>query len=125
MLFVSFKDNLDLYVGASDMSHISWVFNAPPALEHVMLLFGQPDFPRWVLNTLVVVVAVVVVTVAVAVPAGYSLARLAGRWGERLGMGILFTYLIPPKLLFVPFSRLGWLLGVRDSLRWMIPICPN
>src|SRR5205807_1557099 len=77
MLITSFKQNRDLYVGASDTSHIPWIFNDPPTLEHVKLLFGQTDFPRWVLNTLVVVVAVVVITVAVAVPAGYSLARLA------------------------------------------------
>ena len=106
MLVTAFKQNRDLYVGASDLSHVPWIFNDPPTLEHVKLLFGQTDFPRWVLNTLLVVAAVVVITVAVAVPAGYSLARLAGRWGERLGMGIFFTYLIPPTLLFVPFARL-------------------
>src|SRR5207302_1590261 len=85
-----------LCVGASDTSHIPWIFNDAPTLEHVKLLLGQTDFPRWVLNTLVVVVAVVLITVAVAVPAGYSLARLVGRWGELMGIGIFFTYLIPP-----------------------------
>src|SRR2546425_11882775 len=80
MLVTTFKQNRDLYVGASDLSHIPWIFNDPPTLEHVQLLFGQTDFPRWVLNTLLVVAAVVVITVAVAVPAGYSLAR-----GSRAG----------------------------------------
>src|SRR5204862_156954 len=65
------------------------------------------------------------ITVAVAVPAGYSLARLAGRWGERLGMGIFFTYLIPPTLLFVPFARLISLLGLQDSLASLILIYPT
>src|SRR5437016_8436472 len=67
MLVTSFKQNRDLYVGASDLSHIPWIFNDPPTLEHVKLLLGQTDFPRWVLNTLVVVVAVVVITVAAQV----------------------------------------------------------
>src|SRR5437016_2984767 len=125
MLVTSFKQNRDLYVGASDLSHIPWIFNDPPTLEHVKLLLGQTDFPRWVLNTLVVVVAVVVITVAVAVPAGYSLARLVGRWGERMGMGIFFTYLIPPTLLFVPFSRLISLLHLQDSLGALILIYPT
>src|SRR5438093_128528 len=125
MLVTSFKQNRDLYVGASDLSHIPWIFNDAPTLEHVKLLLGQTDFPRWVLNTLVVVVAVVVITVAVAVPAGYSLARLVGRWGERMGMGIFFTYLIPPTLLFVPFSRLISLLGLQDSLGALILIYPT
>jgi len=29
-----------------------------------------------------------------AVPAAYALARLSGRWGERLGIGIFLTYLV-------------------------------
>src|SRR5256886_5821656 len=56
---------------------------------------------------------------------GYSLARLVGRWGERMGMGIFFTYLIPPTLLFVPFSRLISLLGLQDSLGALILIYPT
>ncbi len=125
MLITAFKQNRDLYVGASDVKHIPWIFNDPPTLEHVRLLLGQTAFPRWVLNTLLVVVAVAVITVAVAVPAGYSLARLAGRWGERLGMGIFFTYLIPPTLLFIPFSRLVALLGLNNSLGALILIYPT
>jgi multiple sugar transport system permease protein len=125
MLLTAFKQNRDLYVGAFDTRHVPWIFNDPPTLEHVRLLFGQTDFLRWVGNTLAVVVAVVVITVAVAVPAGYSLARLAGRWGERLGMGIFFTYLIPPTLLFIPFARLVSLLGLQNSLGALILIYPT
>ncbi len=125
MFITTFKQNRDLYVGASDVKHVPWIFNDPPTLEHVRLLLGQTAFPRWVLNTLLVVVAVAVITVAVAVPAGYSLARLAGRWGERLGMGIFFTYLIPPTLLFIPFSRLIALLGLNNSLGALILIYPT
>jgi len=125
MLVTAFKQNRDLYVGASDLSHVPWIFNDPPTLEHVKLLFGQTDFPHWVLNTLFVVAAVVIITVAVAVPAGYSLARLAGPWGERLGMGIFFTYLIPPTLLFVPFARLVSLLGLQNSLASLVLIYPT
>src|SRR2546430_16453850 len=125
MLVTSFKQNRDLYVGASDISHIPWIFNDPPTLDHVKLLLGQTDFPRWVLNPLMVVIPAVVITVALAVPAGYSLARLVGRLGERMGMGIFFTYLIPPTLLVVPFSRLISLLGLQDSLGALILIYPT
>ena len=125
MLLTAFKQNRDLYVGAFDSRHVPWIFNDPPTLEHVRLLFGQTEFPRWILNTLVVVVAVVVITVAVAVPAGYSLARLTGRWGERLGMGIFFTYLIPPTLLFIPFSRVVAMLGLQNSLGALILVYPT
>jgi len=125
MAITAFKQNRDLYVGAFDTRHVPWIFNEPPTLEHVRLLFGQTDFLRWTLNTLIVVVAVVVITVAVAVPAGYSLARLTGRWGERLGIGIFFTYLIPPTLLFIPFARLVALLGLQNSLGALILVYPT
>src|SRR2546430_12534320 len=72
MLVTSFKQNRDLYVGASDLSHIPWIFNDPPTLEHVKLLLGQTDFPRWVLNTLVVAVAVARPAVAPGGGAGGS-----------------------------------------------------
>jgi len=125
MLVTAFKQNRDLYVGAFDTRHVPWIFNDPPTLEHVRLLFGQTYFVRWIANTLIVVVAVVVITVAVAVPAGYSLARLTGHWGERLGIGIFFTYLIPPTLLFIPFARLVALLGLQNSLGALILIYPT
>jgi len=125
MLITAFKQNRDLYVGAFDTRYVPWIFNDPPTLEHVRLLFGQTDFLRWIANTLIVVVAVVVITVAVAVPAGYSLARLTGRWGERLGIAVFFTYLIPPTLLFIPFARLIALLGLQNSLGSLILIYPT
>src|SRR3989475_9332720 len=125
MFITAFKQNRDLYVGAFDTRHVPWIFNDPPTLEHVRLLFGQTDFLRWTLNTLIVVVAVVVITVAVAVPAGYSLARLTGRWGERLGIGIFFTYLIPPTLLFIPFPRLLALLGLPNSRGGLVLVYPT
>ncbi|MEZ4563330.1 MAG: hypothetical protein R2853_11385 [Thermomicrobiales bacterium] len=48
----------------------------------------------------------VIITLIGAVPAAYSLTRLAGRWGEGLGMVIFLVYLVPPTLLFIPFR--GW-----------------
>ncbi len=125
MLVTAFKQNRDLYVGATDLRHNPWIFNQPPTLDHVTLLLRGTDYPHWIFNTLLIVTAVVLITVAVAVPAGYALARLTGRWGERLGMGIFFTYLIPPTLLFIPFSRLVSLLGLQDSWASLILIYPT
>jgi multiple sugar transport system permease protein len=42
-----------------------------------------------------------------------------------MGMAIFFTYLIPPTLLFVPFSRLISLLHLQDSLAALILIYPT
>ena len=47
----------------------------------------------------------VAITLLLAVPAGYTLARLTGSWGQRSGIGIFLTYLVPPTILFIPLSR--------------------
>ncbi len=55
----------------------------------------------------------VVITLVVCVPAAYSLARLAGSWGQYLGIGIFLTYLIPPTLLFIPMAQVVSILHCR------------
>src|ERR1700675_1015547 len=125
MVVTTFKQNSDLYVGAANTAHNPFIFNRPPTLEHLRTLFEQTLFLTWVVNTLLVGALVVAVTLLLAVPAGYSLARLTGRWGERLSIGIFLTYLVPSTLLFIPFSRLVSLLGLQNSLWSLVLIYPT
>ncbi len=125
MVVTTFKQNADLYVGATNVQHNPFIFNRPPTLEHLRTLFGQTLYTTWLFNTLWVGVVVVAVTLLLAVPAGYSLARLTGRWGERLSIGIFLTYLVPSTLLFIPFSRLVALLGLQNSLWSLVLIYPT
>ena len=125
MVVTSFKQNADLYVGATNTAHNPFIFNLPPTLDHLRLLFGQTLYLTWLRNTLFVGLVVVGVTLLLAVPAGYSLARLTGRWGERLSIGIFLTYLVPSTLLFIPFSRLVSLLGLQNSLWALVLIYPT
>ena len=125
MVVTSFKQNADLYVGATNTAHNPFIFNLPPTLDHLRLLFGQTLYLTWLRNTLFVGLVVVAATLVLAVPAGYSLARLTGRWGERLSIGIFLTYLVPSTLLFIPFSRLVSLLGLQNSLWALVLIYPT
>ena len=125
MVVTTFKQNADLYVGATNVNHNPFIFNRPPVLDHLTTLFYQTLYPTWLFNTLWVGVVVVAVTLVLAVPAGYSLARLTGRWGERLSIGIFLTYLVPSTLLFIPFSRLVSLLGLQNSLWSLVLIYPT
>src|ERR1700746_683656 len=121
MVITSFKQNLDLYT----MENNPFLFNAKPTLDHLKFLFTQTRFVRWLGNTAFVGVVVVAITLVLAVPAAYSLARLSGRWGERLGIGIFLTYLVPPTLLFIPLSRVVAYLGLQDSLWALILVYPT
>jgi multiple sugar transport system permease protein len=68
---------------------------------------------------------VVLITLAVALPAGYALARLAGRVGRSLGVAIFLTYLVPPTLLFLPLSRVVANLHLEDRLWALIIVYPS
>lgn len=121
MLITAFKRTSDLY----NTDNNPFLFNEPPTLDHVKLLLHETLFPRWCLNTALAGLAVVVITLALALPAAYALARLAGSWGEKVGIGIFLTYLVPPTLLFIPLSRVVAILGLTDSLWSIIVVYPS
>ncbi len=121
MLITAFKQTGDLY----NRTNNPFVFNLPPTLEHLKLLFFETDFTTWLLNTGFVGLLVVAITLSLALPAGYSLARLTGRFGEKLGIGIFLTYLVPPTLLFIPLSRVVANLGLQDSLWSLVVVYPS
>jgi len=121
MAITSFKRTSDLY----DLENNPFLFNERPTLEHWKLLFFDTLYPRWLANTALVGVLVVAITLLLAVPAAYSLARLAGRWGERAGIGMFLTYLMPPTLLFIPLSRVVVALGLADTVWSLVVIYPT
>ncbi len=121
MLITTFKQTRDLL----NPDHNPFVFHAPPTLEHLRILFMETLFGQWLLNTAFVGVLVVGITLVLAVPAGYSLARLTGRVGEQLGIGIFLTYLVPPTILFIPLSRVVANLGLQDSLWSLVLVYPS
>jgi len=121
MLIAAFKQNIDLYT----VENNPFTFNLPPTLEHIRFLFTQTRFVRWLGNTALVGAIVVTITLLVAVPAAYSLTRLTGRWGQRIGIAIFLTYLIPPTLLFIPLSRVVALLGLQDTIWSVVLVYPS
>jgi multiple sugar transport system permease protein len=121
MLIATFKQNIDLYT----VENNPFLFNLPPTLDHLRLLFGETRFLRWLGNTALVGAIVVAITLLLALPAAYALARLTGRWGQRLGIAIFLTYLIPPTLLFIPLSRVVAVLGLQDSIFSLVLVYPS
>jgi len=121
MVIATFKQDADLYATQNN----PFLFNLPPTLNHLRYLFGQTDYLRWLGNTALVGALVVVITLVLSIPAAYALARLTGRWGERLGIGIFLTYLVPPTLLFIPMSRVVAVLGLQDTLWSLVLVYPS
>ena len=121
MVIATFKQNLDLY----NMQANPFIFNLKPTLDNLRLLFNETRYVRWLGNTALVGALVVVITLALSIPAAYALARLTGRWGERLGIGIFLTYLVPPTLLFIPLSRVVAVLGLQDTIWSLVLVYPS
>jgi multiple sugar transport system permease protein len=121
MVFTIFKQNSDLYNGKNN----PFLYNDPPTLDNVRLLFERTNYTTFLTNTIFVAVFVVAITLVAAVPAAYALTRLTGRWGESLGIGIFLVYLVPPTLLFIPMTRIVAELGLKNS-RWsMVVVYPT
>ena len=143
MLVTMFKTNGDLY----NLSNVPFTYHhAPPALSekltfqhdhwlplgfqsattsHISFVFHSTNYFRWIENTCVVGALVVLITLLFALPAGYSLARLSGAWGQSVGVGIFLTYLVPPTLLFLPLSRVISKLGLQDKLWSLVLVYPS
>lgn len=121
MLLTTFKQTRDLL----NPNNNPFLFNDPPTLEHLRVLFRDTLYVQWLWNTAWVGLLVVAITLLLAVPAGYALARLTGGVGEQLGIGIFLTYLIPPTILFIPLSRVIGSLGLQDSLWSLVLVYPS
>jgi multiple sugar transport system permease protein len=121
MIITMFKEDKDLYRTANN----PFLYNVPPTLKHLQLLFEGTNFPVFLRNSVLIGVLVVIITLVISIPAAYSLARLAGRWGERAGIGIFLVYLVPPTLLFIPLSRVVASAGLYNSLWSLVLVYPT
>lgn len=121
MLITAFKRNADLF---NPDNNPFW-FTQPPTLGNLDLLFTQTKFTLWLFNSFLLGALVVLITLVLVIPAAYSLARLAGRWGEPLGIGIFLTYLVPPTLLFLPFAKVMAALHLQNSLWALVVAYPT
>jgi len=121
MVVATFKQNIDLY----NVENNPFIFTLPPTLDHLRLLFNETRYMRWLGNTALVGVLVVFITLVFSLPAAYALARLTGPWGQRIGIAIFLTYLIPPTLLFIPLSRIVAGLGLQDTIWSLVLVYPS
>jgi len=117
----AFRQDSDLY----NTSHGPFTFTRPLTLGHITDLVNNTPYISFIINNVIIGVATVAITLALSLPAAYALARIAGRWGERVGIGIFITYLVPPTLLFLPLSRLITVIGLQDSVWSLVVVYPS
>ncbi|MCL4863012.1 MAG: carbohydrate ABC transporter permease [Caldilineaceae bacterium] len=85
-------------------------------LENYQFVFTERPTGRWMRNSVVMAVASSTLSVIIGVLAGYSIVRLKFRGNRTIARGVLFTYLLPSSLLFIPMFILMFNLRLTNGL---------
>ena len=109
MVTTALKPNKDLY---EDFSY----FPRRPTLEHFFRVIEREDLLTNIRNSLVVGLTTTAVTVVVSALAAFSIVRYRYRGREWIGRVILFKYLLPSAMLFVPLYAIVTSLGLGNTL---------
>ena len=83
-------------------------------------LITEKDFLVNMKNSLIVATSVTVISLFISSFAAYSLVRFRYRFKGVVGRVILFAYLTPTSLLFIPLSIIIARLGLGNSLNGLI-----
>ncbi len=85
-------------------------------LENYQFIFAERPTTTWLRNSIVMAFTSSALSVIIGVLAGYSIVRLKF-WGNRtVARGVLFTYLVPTSLLFIPMFILMFNLHLTNGL---------
>lgn len=85
-------------------------------VENYQFIFEKRPTARWLRNSLIMAFASSTISVAIGILAGYSIVRLKFLGNRTVARGVLFTYLIPTSLLFIPLFILLFNLRLTDGL---------
>jgi multiple sugar transport system permease protein len=110
MVTTALKTNKALY---EDFSYLP----TRPTLEHFVRVIQREDLLRNIWNSFAVASTTTVVTVFVSAFAAFSIVRYKYRGREWIGRFILFKYLLPTAMLFVPLYAIVVALGLGNTLK--------
>jgi multiple sugar transport system permease protein len=110
MVTTALKTNKALY---EDFSYLP----TRPTFEHFVRVIQREDLLRNIWNSFAVASTTTVVTVFVSAFAAFSIVRYKYRGREWIGRFILFKYLLPTAMLFVPLYAIVVALGLGNTLK--------
>ncbi|HEU4367322.1 MAG TPA: carbohydrate ABC transporter permease, partial [Methylomirabilota bacterium] len=88
-----------------------------PTVEHFVRVIQREDLLRNIWNSFVVASTTTAVTVFVSAFAAFSIVRYRYRGREWIARFILFKYLLPTAMLFVPLYAIVVMLGLGNTLK--------
>jgi multiple sugar transport system permease protein len=94
-------------------------------IHNVIRLFKETLFVRWMYNTFFIAILSTVVSLTASLLAAYGIQRLQFKGSGPIGIGIFFSYLIPPTILFIPLAKIIFELRLWDSLWSLVLVYPT
>jgi multiple sugar transport system permease protein len=88
-----------------------------PNLDAYRRLFAQTPFVLYLRNSTVIAVSTTVASLVLGCLGAYALARLRFRGRTFIARGLIFTYLVPQSLLFIPLFAVMAALALTDTLK--------
>lgn len=83
------------------------------------------SFSRWLANSALVSVVVTLLSIILGALAAYSITRLRFTGRAFLARGLIFTYLLPNALLFIPLFTIIARLNLVDTLQSLMLVYPT
>ncbi len=119
MLNTAFKTQGEVY------SKIPTLIPKKPTLDNFSYLLFKTKFVNALKNSLVIAGAVTIFSIGIAYPAAYAIARIKFKGKEMFSKTILFCYLLPSSVLYIPLYIFVSLVGLSDSIWGLMLIYPT
>ncbi len=92
------------------------VFLFEPTTDNYQQVLGQSDFPRFLLNSVIVGTLATAVALTLALPAGYALARMRVRGRGALRAAALVPQMLPVIVVVIPIYMIFRSTGLLDNI---------
>lgn len=119
MINTSFKGQGEIY------TKLPTLFPHKPTLDSYQHLISGTNFLSGLKNSLFVAIFVSIFSIVVAYPAAYTLARMKFKGKKFFSKSILFTYLLPTSILYIPLYIFVSRVGLTDNILGLMLIYPT
>jgi multiple sugar transport system permease protein len=114
MIATSLKHDKEIY------GYEATLIPLQPTLANYATVFRETPYLLFLRNSTVVAVGSTILSIAIACLGAYAIARLNFPGRAALARGLVFTYLVPTSLLFIPMFAMMSVLRLTDSLHGLI-----
>ena len=114
MVLTSLRTQKQIY------SRVAMLIPRDLTLENYVFALVERPLLVWLANSFIVALGAVAISIMISAMAGYALARLRFPGRGHLARLLVYTYLIPSSLLFIPIFVIVSRLGLQDSRTGLI-----